>query len=66
MLSFEEGEARALAELQRSPLWKSVVYPKVMYLYDLAWNDCDFLLKTDFRGKAVALQLIRSVGSIAG
>ncbi len=64
MLSFEEWEAQALAELQRSPLWKSVVYRKVMYLYDLAWNDCD-LLKTDFRGKAVALQLIRSVGSIA-
>ncbi len=62
--SFEIWEERASAALRRSPLWKSVVYRKAMYLYDLAWHDCD-TLKVDFRGKAVALQLIRSVGSIA-
>ena len=62
--SFEAWEERASAALRRSPLWKSVVYRKAMYLYDLAWQDCD-ALKTDFRGKAVASQLIRSVGSIA-
>jgi len=33
-------------------------------LYDLAWEDCDYLTK-DPRGQAVAQQLIRSVGSIS-
>ena len=45
------------------PLWKSLVYRKAMYLYDLAWQDTHGL-RADFRGKAVAAQLIRSVGSI--
>ena len=62
--SFEAWEKQASAALRRSPLWGSVVYRKAMYLYDLAWQDCD-VLKTDFRGKTVASQLIRSVGSIA-
>ena len=39
-------------------------YNKAMALYDQCWNDCDILMK-DFRGKEVAAQLIRSVGSVA-
>ncbi len=34
-----------------------------MYLYDLAWEDC-LLLKTDFRGREIVGQLIRSAGSV--
>ena len=34
-----------------------------MYLYDLAWLDCDFL-RRDFRGHEISRQLIRSAGSI--
>lgn len=33
-------------------------------LWDSCWNDCDDLAK-DFRGKEVAKQLIRSVGSVS-
>ncbi|MDY6877296.1 MAG: four helix bundle protein [Chloroflexota bacterium] len=49
--------------LKRDPLWSFQVYPKALFLYDLAWEDCEYLLK-DPRGRAVANQLIRSVGSI--
>lgn len=39
-------------------------YNKSMEIYDLCWDDCEILMK-DFRGKEVASQLIRSVGSVA-
>lgn len=34
-----------------------------LFLYDLAWEDCEKLMR-DLRGRAVAQQLIRSAGSI--
>jgi len=60
---FEEWVAQAPMEMRSLPLWKSLVYRKAMYFYDLAWSDCE-RLQADFRGKAVATQLIRSVGSV--
>lgn len=39
-------------------------YQKVNELWDLCWNDTEILAK-DFRGKEIAKQLIRSVGSIS-
>jgi four helix bundle protein len=39
-------------------------YLKAMELYDLCWNDCSILMK-DYRGKEIASQLIRSVGSVS-
>jgi len=39
-------------------------YQLAMTLWDECWNDCEILSK-DFRGKEVAKQLIRSVGSIS-
>ncbi len=39
-------------------------YLKAMELYDLCWNDCSTLMK-DHRGKAIASQLIRSIGSVS-
>jgi four helix bundle protein len=35
-----------------------------MYIYDLAWHDCDLLMK-DPRGREVSRQLIRSIGSVS-
>lgn len=55
--------AQVPESLKRDPLWSFQVYPKALFLYDLAWEDCEYLLK-DPRGRAVANQLIRSVGSI--
>ena len=62
-LSFEEWVAQVPESLKRDPLWNFKVYPKALFLYDLAWEDCEYLLK-DPRGRAVANQLIRSAGSI--
>ena len=55
--------AQVPESLKRDPLWSFQVYPKALFLYDLAWEDCEYLLK-DPRGRAVANQLVRSVGSI--
>ncbi|MCP4138681.1 MAG: four helix bundle protein [Chloroflexi bacterium] len=50
--------------IKNDPLWSFQVYPKALFIFDLAWKDCDYLLK-DPRGKAVANQLTRSTGSIS-
>ncbi|MEE8390010.1 MAG: four helix bundle protein [Anaerolineae bacterium] len=44
-------------------LWNFKVYPKALLLSDLVWKDTDRMMK-DPRGKEIARQLIRSVGSI--
>ncbi|HIE38953.1 MAG TPA: four helix bundle protein [Anaerolineales bacterium] len=62
-MGFEEWVAQVPESLKRDPLWRFRVYPKALYLYDLAWQDCRHLMG-DPRGRAVAHQLIRSVGSI--
>jgi len=61
--SFEEWVEQVPESLKRDPLWNFQVYPKALYVYDRAWEDCEHLLK-DPRGRAVANQLIRSAGSI--
>lgn len=50
--------------IKREPVWKFYAYRKALYLYDLAWSDCDEL-GSDYRGRRVAAQLIESVGSIS-
>jgi four helix bundle protein len=62
--SFEEWAKGVHPVIKNGPLWRFQVYPKSLFAYDLAWDDCDQLLK-DERGKTVARQLIRSVGSIS-
>jgi four helix bundle protein len=39
-----------------------VAYPKVLFLYELVWFDCEKLEK-DRRGRAIEEQIIRSAGS---
>lgn len=62
--SFAEWVEGVLPSLKRDPLWDFQVYPKALFLYALAWEDCEYLMK-DPRGRAVASQLIRSVDSIS-
>jgi four helix bundle protein len=64
ILDFESWQMQVHEMIKSDPLWKFNVYPKTLYVYDLAWNDCDNLLN-DVRGKEIARQLIRSVGSIS-
>lgn len=64
MQNFETWQKDVHNSIRNDPLWKFQVYPKALFIYDLAWEDCWHLLK-DTRGKAIARQLIRSVGSIS-
>ncbi len=62
--SFDEWKITVHEKLRDDPLWQFEVYPKTLFIYELAWEDCQYLLK-DTRGKTIAQQLIRSVGSIS-
>jgi four helix bundle protein len=62
--SFAEWVEGVAPSLKRDPLWNFQVYLKALFLYDLTWEDCEHL-RQDLRGRAVAQQLIRSVGSIS-
>jgi four helix bundle protein len=63
-LRFIEWEETVHPTVRNGPLWQFKVYPKAMFVYDLAWFDCENLLR-DERGKTVARQLIRSAGAIS-
>lgn len=62
-MSYEEWEATVSAQIKAEGVWKFLAYRKALFLYDLCWQDCEILLQHPL-GKAVAEQLIRSVGSI--
>ncbi len=61
--SYEEWVEQVPASIKRDPLWGFQVYPKALFLADLAWEDTDRMMK-DPRGRVIAKQLTRSVGSI--
>lgn len=63
-LNFEEWQETVHARIKGDALWQFKAYPKALFLYDLAWADCDRLMR-DERGKAIARQLIRSAGSVS-
>lgn len=62
-MTYEEWEAQVPAEFRQDPLWKMDAYRLALYLYDLAWEDCN-QMRRDPRGRAVAEQLVRSAGSV--
>jgi four helix bundle protein len=62
-LNYEGWLAQVPESVRRDPLWSFQVYPKALLLSDLVWEDTDRMMK-DARGKEIARQLIRSVGSI--
>ena len=62
--TYEEWEDSVHEKVKTEPSWAFLGYRKALFLYDLAWKDCEKLLK-DKRGQAIAEQLIRSVGSIS-
>jgi four helix bundle protein len=63
-MTYEEWEAAVHERVKREPVWQFLGYRKALFLYDLAWQDCERLMR-DRRGRAVAEQLIRSTGSIS-
>ncbi len=62
--TFEAWQKTVHPSIRSDSLWNFKVYSKTLFAYDLAWDDCEYLLK-DVRGRKVAEQLIRSVGSIS-
>ena len=50
--------------IKNDPLWDLELYRKALFLSDIAWTDCEKLVK-DSLGKAIAHQLVRSAGSVA-
>ena len=62
--SFDEWQNSVHENLRNDPLWQFEVYPKTLFIYELTWEDCTYLLK-DIRGKTIAQQLIRGVGAIS-
>jgi len=61
--SFEAWQETISEAIRNSSLWEYQAYPKALFLYELAWFDCQQLPR-DPRGRAIAEQLIRSAGSI--
>lgn len=62
-MTYEEWEASVHPRIKRESIWGFYGYRKALFLYDLAWTDCDRLMN-DRRGRAIADQLIRSAGSV--
>jgi len=63
-VTYEEWEQGVPEVIRADPVWQFYAYRKALFLYDLAWEDCERLMR-DLRGQAVAQQLIRSAGSIS-
>ena len=62
--NYQEWLNTTPAYLRDDPLWKFDTYKKACFLNDLSWNDCGKIL-SDPRGKSIANQLTRSVGSVS-
>ena len=63
-MKYEDWETQVPDALKDDPLWQMEAYRLALFLHDLAWEDCGRLMK-DIRGREIAKQLIRSVGSIS-
>jgi four helix bundle protein len=62
--SFEKWQSEIPDLLRCDPLWTYVAYPKALFLFDLAWFDCERLLK-DARGRILVSQLTDAASSIS-
>ena len=64
MLTYEAWLANVPDSIKNDRLWQFLAYRKALLLYDLAWEDCEKLIK-DVRGRGNADQLNRSIGSMS-
>src|SRR5512143_538786 len=51
-MKYEEWLVSVPDSLKQDSLWQFHVYPMVVFLYDLLWEDCEGLVK-DVRGRAL-------------
>jgi len=59
-MTYAEWEAGVHERVKTEPVWEFLGYRKALFLYALAWKDCEGLTR-DRRGRAVAEQLIRAL-----
>jgi len=64
VLPFDKWIETVPEAIRADPLWQYTVYRKALYFYELAWQDCELLMR-DPRGRALIGQLIQSAGSIS-
>lgn len=62
--SFEDWLTTIPKSICQDPLWDYVAYQKALFLSDLAWFDCERMLK-DVRGRVIAGQLYDAACSIS-
>jgi len=63
-MTYEEWEQALPESVKGDPVWQFFAYRKALFLFDLAWEDCGKLIG-DPRGRAVAMQMIDSAGSVS-
>ncbi|MCK6622107.1 MAG: four helix bundle protein [Calditrichaceae bacterium] len=63
-MTYEDWVRQVPDSIRIDPLWAFQVYPKALFLSDLAWEDSGKMLK-DARGRKIADQLIDSAGSVS-
>lgn len=63
-MDYDEWETTFPAEIKHGPLWQFDAYRLALFLFDLAWDDCEHLLR-DRRGRVIAEELILGASSIA-
>ena len=63
-MTYEKWDGEVHERVRPEPTWGFLGCRKALFLYDLAWKDCERMTR-DRRGRAIAEQLIRSAGSIS-
>lgn len=63
-MNFESWLVGIPENLKRDPVWNFLAYQKALFLFDLAWLDCEKLRHTP-QGESLVRQLIRSADSIS-
>ncbi|HEY85782.1 MAG TPA: four helix bundle protein [Chloroflexi bacterium] len=64
MVTYEDWELKIHQRIGNDSVWQFFGYRKALFLYELAWKDCEKLTQ-DRRGKAIVDQIIRSAGSVS-
>ena len=63
-MTYEEWVEQVPKAIKTDPLWQTEAYKKALFLHDLAWEDCERLMR-DLRGRALVGQLISAAGSVS-
>jgi len=53
-MTYEEWEASVHERIKQETIWQFFGYRKALFLYDLAWEDCEKLMR-DPRGRAMRI-----------